>query len=124
MAELKQNKQKNGKLSLYPLRVEEAVKGLLEVKSGIQGSTAKTPKDGKSSKGRNIMITKPDEKIFEQLENVRIAYPDMNNSYIQFLQDLKQYGEFKQFQENEPTKRQDATDYLIFGASFDKHLGL
>lgn len=33
MAELKQNKQKNGKLSLYPLRVDEAVKALLEVKS-------------------------------------------------------------------------------------------
>ena len=32
MAELKQNKQKNGKLSLYPLKFEEAVKAILKVK--------------------------------------------------------------------------------------------
>jgi len=32
MAELKENKQRNGKLSLYPLKFEEAVKGLLKVK--------------------------------------------------------------------------------------------
>ena len=33
MAELKQNKQRNGKLSLYPLKTEEAVRDLLKVKS-------------------------------------------------------------------------------------------
>jgi hypothetical protein len=32
MAELKDTKRKNGKLSLYPLRFKEAVKDLLEVK--------------------------------------------------------------------------------------------
>jgi hypothetical protein len=32
MAELKQNKQRNGKLSLYPLKFEEAVKDILRVR--------------------------------------------------------------------------------------------
>ena len=33
MAELKDSKRKNGKLSLYPLKLDEAVKAVLEVKS-------------------------------------------------------------------------------------------
>jgi len=33
MAELKQNKQRNGKLSLYPLKFEEAVRAIVKIKS-------------------------------------------------------------------------------------------
>jgi len=36
MAELKENKQRNGKLSLYPLKFEETVKDLLKVKPEIK----------------------------------------------------------------------------------------
>jgi hypothetical protein len=32
MAEVKDNKRKNGKLSLYPLKFEKAVRAVLEVK--------------------------------------------------------------------------------------------
>jgi hypothetical protein len=44
MAELKDSKRKNGKLSLYPLKFESAVKEILKVKP--EGNTkTKTLKD-------------------------------------------------------------------------------
>jgi hypothetical protein len=39
MAEIKERKQRNGKLSLYPLKFEDAVKDLLKVKSKENNKT-------------------------------------------------------------------------------------
>ena len=44
MAEPKENNQKNGNLSLYPIKFEEAVKAIIEVKP--QSRTEKTKPSG------------------------------------------------------------------------------
>lgn len=54
MAELKENKQRNGKLSLYPLKFEEAVKGFLEVKPESKKQNGKP--DNTTSKTRKTSI--------------------------------------------------------------------
>jgi|GEM_PF-5055892 len=48
MSELKENKRKNGRLSLYPLKFEEAVKDLLEVKPEDKKPSTNADKTGKA----------------------------------------------------------------------------
>ena len=68
------------------------------------------------------LVRKNPKKLFEQSEDFIKAHPDLNQSYSQFLQDLKKYMEFQQSQEKRQEKGQELSDYLIFGASFEKEL--
>ena len=55
-------------------------------------------------------------KLFNQREDFIKSHPELNDAYIQFLQDLAKFREFRKPKE----KRQELSDYLIFGASFQE----
>jgi len=56
------------------------------------------------------------KKLFEQMEDFTKSHPDLNKTYSQFLEDLAKYRESQKSQE----KRQEFSDYIIFGASFQE----